>query len=80
MANRFKETVKKVAKKPALNSRNLAKIPWSLDATWHQTLKLHARAVSSELELKTPIVLVVASPAECEILPPTPHEKKTLKH
>jgi hypothetical protein len=33
MANRFKETVKKVAKKPALNSRNLAKILWSLGAT-----------------------------------------------
>ncbi len=39
IANRFNETVKTLAKKSALNSRNLAnKISWSLDATWHQTL------------------------------------------
>jgi hypothetical protein len=47
MANRFKETVKTVAKKTALNSRNLAKISWSLDATWHQTLNPKTSSKSS---------------------------------
>jgi hypothetical protein len=51
MAKIRKKTVKtvKISRETALRSKNLAKIPLSLDATWH--LKPHSITVSGDLEL-----------------------------
>jgi hypothetical protein len=79
MAKRFKKTVKtvkKLAEETALCSKNLAKIPFSLYATWRH-LKPHLITVSGDLELHS-CCGSCASLAEGESLPQFAR-KKTLK-
>jgi hypothetical protein len=51
MAKILKKIVRtvKTSRKTALRSKNLAKLPLSLDATWH--LKAHSITASGDLEL-----------------------------